>query len=59
MKKFNKIVLTTLATLSLFTQSTIAEDYGIRAFYGDKELQRVVVIDVENMKLIDTVDTKG
>ena len=59
MKKFTKVLLTTLATLSMFAQSANAEDYGIRAFYGDKLLQRVVVIDVEKMKLTDTVDTVG
>ena len=59
MKTFNKVLLSALATLSLFAQSANAEDYGIRAFYGDKELQRVVVIDVEKMELAGTVDTEG
>jgi len=59
MKTFNKVLLSALATLSLFAQSAYAEDYGIRAFYGDKLLDRVVVIDVENMSLTDTVDTVG
>lgn len=60
MKKFNKVLLTVLATLSLFAQSANAEEeYGIRAFYGDKLLDRVVVIDVEAMTLTETVDTVG
>jgi len=59
MKKFTKVLLTTLATLSLFAQSANAEDYGIRAFYGDRLLDRVVVIDVENMLLTDAVETVG
>lgn len=59
MKKFSKLLLTTLATLSLFAQSTLAEEYGIRAFYGDRLLDRVVVLDVEDMTLTDTVETVG
>ena len=59
MKKISKVLLTTLATLSLFAQSSNAEDYGIRAFYGDRLLDRVVVLDVEAMTLTDTVDTVG
>ena len=59
MKKFNKVLLSTLATLSLFAQSANAEDYGIRAFYGDRLLDRVVVLDVEAMTLTDAVETVG
>jgi len=59
MKKFSKVLLTALATLSLFAQSANAEDYGIRAFYGDRLLDRVVVLDVEAMTLTDTVETVG
>jgi len=59
MKTFNKVLLSALATLLLLAQSANAEDYGIRAFYGDKLLDRVVVIDVENMSLKGTVDTVG
>ncbi len=59
MKKFSKLLLTTLATLSVFAQSTLAEDYGIRAFYGDRLLDRVVVLDVEAMTLTKTVETVG
>ncbi len=60
MKKFNKVLLTVLATLSLFAQSANAEEeYGIRAFYGDKEENRVVVIDVEAMTLTESIYTTG
>jgi len=59
MKKLTKVLLSTLATLSLATQTSNAEDYGIRAFYGDKLLDRVVVIDVENMSLTGEVETVG
>jgi DNA-binding beta-propeller fold protein YncE len=61
MKKFSKVLLTVLATLSLFAQSANAaeEEYGIRAFYGDRQLDRVVVIDVEAMKLTKSIDTEG
>jgi DNA-binding beta-propeller fold protein YncE len=59
MKKFSKVLLTALATLSLFAQSANAEDYGIRAFYGDRLLDRVVVLDVEAMTLTDEVETVG
>jgi DNA-binding beta-propeller fold protein YncE len=61
MKKFSKVLLTALATLSLFAQSANAEDYEIRAFYGDKANQRVVVIDidVDNMEFTDSVYTVG
>ncbi len=60
MKKFRKVLLTLLAILSLVAQSANAEeDYGIRAFYGDRLLDRVVVIDVEAMKLTETVETNG
>jgi len=59
MKKISKVLLTTLATLSLFAQNANAEDYGIRAFYGDRLLDRVVAIDVETMTLTESIYTKG
>ena len=60
MKKFSKVLLTAVATLSLFAQSVnAAEDYGIRAFYGDRLEDRVVVIDVEAMTLTESIKTKG
>ena len=59
MKMLHKVLISTLTTLTLFSQSTYAEDYGIRAFYGDRLLDRVVVIDVEAMTLTDTIDTVG
>jgi len=58
-KKISKVLLTTLATLSMFAQSANAEDYGIRAFYGDRLLDRVVAIDVEAMTLTESIDTVG
>ncbi len=60
MKKFSKMLLTVLATLSMFAQSANAEgEYGIRAFYGDKLLDRVVVIDVKAMTETASLDTTG
>ena len=59
MKKFSKVLLTALATLSMFAQSVNAEEYGIRAFYGDKLFDRVVVIDVEAMALTESIETRG
>ena len=59
MKIFNKVLITTLTTLTLFAQNVQAEDYGIRAFYGDRLLDRVVAIDVEAMSLTDSIDTVG
>ncbi len=51
-----------LSVLILFSQSTIAAAKGhrhVRAFYGDKARNRVVVIDVKRMRLLDSVATKG
>lgn len=64
MKKFNKqigsLFLTLLTGLSLLSQSVSAEEeYGIRAFYGDRLLDRVVVIDVKNMALTAEIPTVG
>jgi len=59
MNTFNKTLLTTLATFTLFAQNAMAEDYGIRAFYGDKLEDRVVVLNVEEMSLTDSIDTVG
>lgn len=59
MKRLYKILVTTVTLFALFTQSTQAEDYGIRAFYGDRLLDRVVVIDVDAMTLTDAIDTVG
>jgi DNA-binding beta-propeller fold protein YncE len=52
------IVATTLSLLA-GTQNLSAEDYGIRAFYGDKLLDRVVVMDVDAMSMTDEVYTEG
>ena len=56
-----------LSVLIVFSQTSIAGARGhgarghnhVRAFYGDKEQNKVVVIDVKRMRLIDTVATKG
>ena len=59
MNTFHKNVLAALTTLTVFSQSALAEEYGIRAFYGDKLEDRVVVLDVDNMSLTETIDTVG
>jgi len=59
MNKLNKTLWSILTVLTLFAQNAMAEDYGIRAFYGDKLEDRVVVIDVDNMSLTQTIDTVG
>ncbi len=56
-----------LSVLIVFSQTSIAGARGhgtrghnhVRAFYGDKARNKVVVIDVKRMRLIDTVATKG
>jgi len=59
-KNIRVLFLTVLTGLSLFTQSATAEeDYGIRAFYGDRMLDRVVVVDVQNMELTADISTVG
>jgi len=59
MNKLKTTLLTTFTALTLFAQNAMAEDYGIRAFYGDKLEDRVVVLDVNNMSLTQTIDTVG
>jgi DNA-binding beta-propeller fold protein YncE len=59
MNKLKTTLLTTFTALTLFAQNAMAEDYGIRAFYGDKLEDRVVVLDVDNMSLTQTIDTVG
>jgi len=59
MNTFHKNLLAALTTLTVFSQSALAEDYGIRAFYGDRLEDRVVVLDVDNMSLTETIDTVG
>ena len=55
----------TVCALMISTQAAWSaqpgEDYkySARAFYGDKLLDRVVVIDVPRMELVDTVATIG
>ncbi len=51
-----------LSVLMIFSQASIAEPRGnnhVRAFYGDKANNQVVVIDVKKMQLIKKVTTKG
>lgn len=59
MNTLTKTLLSGLALLTLHTISVHAEDYGIRAFYGDKLEDRVVVLDVDTMSLTETIDTVG
>jgi len=50
-----------LAALLVFAQTNIAQaarNYELRAFYGDKEDDTVVVIDVKRMQLVDKVQLK-
>ncbi|MCK5354008.1 MAG: hypothetical protein KAJ63_02745 [Methyloprofundus sp.] len=51
-----------LSVLLMFSQANIAEaarNYELRAFYGDKKGNKVVVIDVKRMQLITKVPTEG
>ena len=59
MKTLTKTLLSGLALLTLHTIQANAEDYGIRAFYGDKLEDRVVVLNVDSMSLTQTIDTVG
>jgi DNA-binding beta-propeller fold protein YncE len=59
MNTLTKTLLSGFALLTIHTISANAEDYGIRAFYGDKLEDRVVVLDVDNMTLSETIDTVG
>jgi DNA-binding beta-propeller fold protein YncE len=59
MNTLTKTLLSGLALLMIHTISANAEDYGIRAFYGDRLDDRVVVLDVDNMTLTETIDTVG
>jgi len=50
-----------LAALLVFAQTNIAQaarNYELRAFYGDKKDDTVVVIDVKRMQLVDKVQLK-
>jgi len=58
-KQFGTLLLTTALSLFAGTQTLLAEEYGIRAFYGDKLSGRVVVIDVDSMSFIDDIYTQG
>jgi hypothetical protein len=62
--KYNFYKLFALSMLLIFSQANIAEEfkefrnYELRAFYGDKQGDTVVVIDVKRMKLIEKVELK-
>ena len=58
---FYRIIITFLL-LSLFgceNSSSSAKNYQTLAFYGDITKNRIVIIDVENMELIKSVDLVG
>lgn len=64
----NPLLSSLVAFMLLFTTEAVLAgkpghqhkyQFSARAFYGDKVLDRVVVIDVPRMKLVGTVDTIG
>ena len=57
--KLSSLILATTFSLFVGVQNLSAEDYGIRAFYGDKISGRVVVMDVDNMTFTDEIYTQG
>ncbi len=60
--KRNFYAILFLSVMMMFSQASNAGPRGhnyVRAFYGDKEKNKVVVIDVKRMKLIKKVATKG
>jgi len=58
-KHLNSLLAAALFCVSVGTSTAVAEDLGITAFYGDKALGRVVVMDVDNMKVKGEVFTLG
>ena len=58
-KHFSSVLLATVLSATVTAQTASAEDYGIRAFYGDKALGRVVVLDVDRMLQAGEVYTQG
>jgi len=56
---YKSLALSALMTFSLTSAAETPGDYEVRAFYGDKELNRVVVIDLANWTELDAVDTVG
>ena len=59
--KLNLYKLFALSVLLIFSQANSAEgfrNYELRAFYGDKQGDTVVVIDVKRMKFIEKVALK-
>ncbi len=57
--KRNIYALLFLSVLVVFPHMAIARHNHVRAFYGDKAKNKVVVINVKRMKLIKKVATKG
>jgi len=58
--KLSTLLLSVAVGTTMFATDVSAEDdYGIRAFYGDRLLDRVVVIDVEAMSLTQEIYTTG
>jgi len=58
-KTLSSLLITATLSITLGAQSAGAEDLGITAFYGDKALGRVVVMDVDKMTFKDEVYTQG
>lgn len=59
-KQLNTLLVAAVATSTLLiSQASAEETYGIRAFYGDRQMDRVVIIDVDNMTLDGEVYTTG
>ena len=55
----SSLLTAALFSISVGTSSASAEALGITAFYGDKALGRVVVMDVDNMSFKAEVYTQG
>ena len=58
-KHFSSLLVTAAICVTVGVQSVSAEDLGITAFYGDKLLDRVVVMDVDKMTLKTEIYTQG
>ncbi len=58
-KHFSSLLLAATLSLTVGAQSVSAEDLGITAFYGDKAMGRVVIMDVDNMTFKEEVYTDG
>ncbi|WP_457747688.1 YncE family protein [Sulfurimonas sp.] len=59
-RQISSLLASVVAGATILAPNVSAADtYGIRAFYGDRLLDRVVVIDVDAMSLVDEVYTVG